>query len=466
MPDLKICGGAYEIEAPISIQDCINLYPEVEYEGSQNRIVLRRFPGLKLFSTPSVGNRIRGQQNMAGTLYVVAGTTFYSVNEAGTATSIGTIAGTDLVSMATDGTNVVIVNGTATGYVYNGTSLSTISDADFVTADIVFFLDTYFVFHKTDTAQFFISNTGSATAYTATDIATKEGQPGNIITMMVAHRDLILIGEKTMETWRNTGNTDFTFERQNGTFQERGAIGSRCPIEMDNSIYFLGDDRVVYTREGYLPVRISNHAIETWLSEQTQSTLDDAIGMTITHQGHYWYILSFAMGTWIYDATTSVLMGRREWFQLQSLDKLNWRVTSVETAYGRTLCGDDDGNIYELDPLTLNENGNRQLKQRTAPYYHNDRAPISCHRLELAFKQGVANSNVTDPQVLCEISRDWGRTWGSRRARSMGKLGEYIQKAVWRRNGYARGFVFRWFVTDDVDVTFTGGYGDFGSGSG
>jgi len=466
MTDLKICGGAYEIEAPVSIQDCINLYPEVEYPGSQNQIVLRRFPGLKTFSTPSAGNSIRGQQNMAGTLYVVAGRTLYSVSKAGTATSIGTIDGTDLVSMATDGTNVVIVNGTTTGYVYNGSTLSVISDADFLTADIVFFLDTYFVFHKTGTAQFFISNAGSATAYTATDIATKESQPGDIVTMMVANRDLILFGEKITEFWRNTGNLDFTFERSNGTSQERGAIGLKCPVEMDNSVYFLGDDRVVYKLARYLPIRISNHAIEKWLSEQTQGTLDDAIGMTITHQGHYWYILSFATGTWVYDATTSGLMEKNEWFQLQSLDKPNWRVTSVEIAYGRTLCGDADGNIYELDPLTFNENGNRQLKQRTTPYYHNDRGPISCHRLELGFKQGVANSNVTDPQVLCEISRDWGRTWGSRRARSMGKLGEYTQKAVWRRNGPARGFVFRWFVTDDVDLTFTGGYGDFGAGTG
>ena len=44
----------------------------------------------------------------------------------------------------------------------------------------------------------------------------------------------------------------------------------------------------------------------------------------------------------------------------------------------------------------------------------------------------------------------------------MGKLGEYLQKAIWRRNGPARNFVFRWFVTDDVEVTITGGYGEFG----
>ena len=465
MPDLKIGGGAYSLEAPVSIQDCINLYPEVEYEGSQNRIILRRFPGRKSFSALGT-SKVRGMKRMSGTLYAVQGTTLYSINSAGTKTSIGTIDGSGLVSMATDGTNLVIANGTATGYVYNSTTLSTISDLDFQTADLVFYLDTYFVFHKTDTNQFFISNTGSATVYTATDFASKEGQPGDIITMMVSHRDLILLGEETTETWRNTGNTDFTFERQNGTFQERGAIGLHCIVEMDNSVYFLGDDKVVYKLVGYRPVRISHHAIEKWLSEQTKSTLDEVIGMSITYQGHYWYILSFATGTWVYDATTSALMERSEWFQLQSFDSLRWKVTATEKCYGKIFCGDEDGNITELDADTLTENGKRILKQRTTPYYHNDRKPISCHRLELGFKQGVANSSVTDPQVLCEISRDWGRTMGSRRARSMGKLGEYTQKAIWRRNGHARGFVFRWFVTDDVDFTITGGYGDFGSGSG
>ena len=470
--DLKVCGGAYDLEEAVAIQECINMFPELEASGSKARIILRRFPGLKAFSTELVGKKIRGMEYMNGTLYVVADQTLYSVSSSGVTTSIGTIEQVGRVSMAhgwADDTSIyslVIVNGTGTGYVYNETTLSTISDTDFEAADLVLYLDTYFVFHKTNTSQFFISEAGSATSYIGTDIATKEGNPGKIVSMITSHRDLILFGEDTTETWRNTGNTDFPFQRQEGTYQERGAIGLRCPAEMDNTVYYLGDDRVVYALAGYRPTMISHHAIEKWLDEQDKSVLDEGIGMTITHQGHYWYILSFSTGTWVYDATTSNLTEKKEWFQLESWEHTNWRVTEAIPAYGRTICSDDSGYLYTLDAKTLTENGTRQLKRRTTPFYQGERKPISCPRLELAFKQGVANASVTDPSVMLEISRDWGRTWGSRRVRSLGKLGEYIQKAVWRRNGHARGMVFRWSVTDDVDVTITGGFGEFTAGVG
>ena len=462
--DLKICGGSYSLEEPVAIQETINMFPEIEKQGSQERIVLRRFPGLKSFV--DLGSPIRGMKRMAKVLYAVAGTTLYSVDSSGTSTSIGTIAGSNRVSMATDGSNLVIVNGTATGYVYNGAVLSTITDDDFVASSKVYFLDTYFIHQRADSQQFFISESGSATSYLATDFASKESQPGKIVALFVAHRDVILLGEESTETWRNTGDPDFPFQRQEGTFQERGCLGVHTPAEMDNTSYFLGDDRVVYALRGYQPTRISHHAIEKWLSEQSISDIDAATGITITHQGHYWYILSLANGTWVYDSTTSNMKQEAEWFQLKSWNRANWRVEHTEVAYGETLCGDVNGVISKLDPTVFTELGEQQLKRRVSPYYHVGRSPTSFQRIELGFKQGVANGDVANPQVFLELSKDWGRTWSSRRARSMGRAGKYTQKGTWRRNGVARGHVFRFTVTDDVDVTFTGAYGEVGVGSG
>lgn len=465
MTDLGIAGGAYSMDAPIAVQECINLYPEMHMQEASSTAVLRRFPGLKLFSSINNG-KIRGMATMGGTLYVVSGTSLYSVDNAGTATSIGTIAGTSLVSMAADRTNLVIANGTATGYVYDGSTLTAIADVDFQSADIVLYLDTYFVFHSTATNQFFISAAGDPTSYTATDFASKEGKPDDIVAMIASHRDLILFGSESTETYRNTGNPDFPFQRQNGTFQERGAIGRLCPQEMDNTVFFLGDDRIVYRLDGYRPVRISHHAIEKWLDEQEKSVLDNIKTMTISHQGHYWYVMNFSTGTWVYDATTSGLMQKSQWFQLKSWQQDRWRVDVIAKAYGKTYCGDASGNVYELDDATLTENGQPMMKRRTTAYAHSEKRPISCSRLELGFEQGVASASVADPQVYLEISKDWGRTWSSRRVRSMGKVGEYNEHAVWRRNGVSRSYVFRWTVTDDVDVVFTSAYGVFNIGTG
>ena len=463
--DLDITGGAYNLKAPVAVQECINLFPEVERQGAQSRRILRRYPGLKTFSNPSNG-AIRGLRRVGGTLYAVAGTSLYSVDVFGTATSLGTIPGTAIVSMAHDGTSLVVVLGSTSQFTYN-TSTSTFSTVTLpFSSSKVVYLDTYMVHLRTNSKQIFISASNSVTSYSALDIASKEGQPGNIVSMITSNRDLILFGEETTESWRNIGNPDFVFARQEGTFQERGALALKSPVEMDNDVYYIGDDRVVYRMQGYTPYRISHHAIEKWLSEQSKADVDDAFGMTITFQGHYWYILTLAKGTWVYDATVSAMTEQPEWFQLLSLGETNWRCDVSEDAYGKIFVGGGDGIIYELDPDTKNENGERQLKRRTTPYYHSERHPLSFSRLDLGFEEAVATSGIVDPQVFLEISDDWGRTWSSRRARSLGQLGQYKKKAVWRRNGSPRTATFRITVTDDVEVTFTGQWGEASVASG
>jgi hypothetical protein len=206
--------------------------------------------------------------------------------------------------------------------------------------------------------------------------------------------------------------------------------------------------------------------MEKWLSGQTEAVLSAGIGLPLTHAGHFWYVLSFSTGTWVYDATTSGMTETRQWFQLQTYLKDNWQIQAQVSAHNREYVGDVEGNLLYLDADTLTQNSVRMIKRRTTPYYHQERRPLSCKRLELAFEEGVATAGVPDPQVILEISRDWGRTWGNRRLRSMGALGKYKTQAVWRRNGSARGFVFRWTVTDDVDVTFVSGHGEFDVGTG
>jgi len=462
--DLDICGGAYNLKAPVAVQECINLFPEIEKMGSQSRRVLRRYPGLSTFVDISNGP-IRGLRRVGGVLYAVAGTGLFSITSAGVASaSLGTIPGTEIVSMAHDGTNLVVVLGTTAQYTYTGSVFSTVTLP--YESIKVLYLDTYMIHQRKDTNQIFISASESVTSYSALDIATKVGQPGNIITMITSNRDLILFGEETTETWRNIQNSDFTFGRQEGTFQERGALAVNSPIEMDNDVYYIGDDRVVYKMVGFTPTRISHHAIEKWLDEQSKVDIDAAFGATITHQGHYWYILTLANGTWVYDATVSGMTGDHEWFQLLSFQEKNWRVDVVEEAYGETYCGGGDGIIYKLDTAAVNENGEQQIKRRTTPYYHSERHRTSFNRLDLGFEEAVATSGVNDPQVYLEISNDWGRTWGNRRSRSLGQLGQYKKSAVWRRNGAPRNSTFRITVTDDVEVTFTGQWGDVAVGTG
>jgi len=284
--------------------------------------------------------------------------------------------------------------------------------------------------------------------------------------MVVSNRDLHLLQNKTMETWRNTSNPDFPFQRQEGTYQQRGCLGLNSPAAIDNDVYFLGGDRVVYRMVGYQTARISHHAIETFLRKQSLTDLQNAVGFSITYEGHYWYILSVANGTFAFDVTTSRAMQSHQWFQLKSVDQDNWRVTSSIDVYGKILMGDSLGYITELDAETFNELGNTQLKQRTTGYYHQERNPITPSRIKLAFNQGVGNSSVTNPEVSMSISRDFGHTFGAMRNRPMGEAGQYETEATWSRNGISKSVALRFTVTDDVDFGIDAAYAEFSEANG
>jgi hypothetical protein len=58
-----------------------------------------------------------------------------------------------------------------------------------------------------------------------------------------------------------------------------------------------------------------------------------------------------------------------------------------------------------------------------------------------------------EPQVRMDRSRDGGRTFTDERWRSMGKIGEYYRRLIWRRNGRAHTTdMYRFTISDSVQV--------------
>jgi len=464
MTALQIADGAYDIgSTPITAQECVNLYPEiVEGRGRAER-VLRSTPGLKTFASVGSGP-IRGMKLMDGVLYVVSGTSLYSVSSLAVVTNLGSLPGIGRVGMAFNNVfELIIVNGTTEGWLYDTTNgFRAITSENFPGGDVVHALDSYFIVNKPGTQEFWISNSDDGETWTGTDFASKEGSPGNLITLIPNHRDLMLFGEKTLEFWRNTGDPDFTFTRQEGTFQERGCIAKHSVAALDNTVYFLGDDRIAYRIEGLTPVRISNHGFEEAMENYSLAEIQSATAFAYTARGHYFYVVSIKSDTWVYDATYSQQTGRSTWHKRRTgIGEFRWRAESYESAFGRHLVGDrSQGIIWELDNQTFTDGGEKIQRIRTLPPLFSDIRPVSIPRVELRIEAGVGNSDVDDPQVWLEISKDGGRTWSYRALRSAGEVGEYRSQLVWRRLGRARDWVLRFTTTDEAKVTWIEAYAD------
>lgn len=459
--DLGIIGGAYESPVkPLAAQRCANLFPEVAEAQARAKIYLRRTPGLKTWCT-GLDGAFRGGIEVRGVAYAVAGNKFYSINEAGTETDLGDVLRTGPVSMASNGIYTVIVNGFE-GYTYNistGT-FAQITDADFLPADIVFFLDGYFVFHQVDSGNVFISALNDPTSYDATEIQSYS-RPEYMRSMVIAQDDIFILGRKKSNVWRNTGNVDFPFQNQAGAEMERGCIARHSPAQLDNTVYFLGDDRVVYRIDGYTPVRISHHAIEAYLGDLAPGIIETATGFTYTQEGHYFYVLRAGNRTWVYDATVSGQIGQSVWHERSSeLDTAPWKALGYIGAYGKHLVGDSEGNIWELSKTTYTEGGDLIKWVRTTAPYFDEVEDVSYSKIELVMKVGVGGET-TAPSVEMRRSDDGGYTWSDPRSRSMGKSGEYGTRVIWRRGGqFAPHRIYEFSGSDDSDVAIIAGYMD------
>jgi len=320
---------------PLSAQRVVNLFAEAAPQDARSPVVLYGTPGLTLFGTIGTGP-IRGLHVMGTTLYAVSGDQLFSVSSSGTGTLLGNLAGrartSGPVDMADNGRQLVVVND-GRGTVYDGTILEAITDPDFPRASSVSYVDGYFLFTRRDSGQWFISNLLEATAYDALDFATAETYPDNLVRVFTDHREVWLFGVKSIEVWSNTGGADFPFQRISGAVLERGCAAAGSVAKMDNSVFWLGDDGIVYRAAGYQPQRVSTHAIEHAI--EGYATLADALAFTYSQEGHSFYVLTFPdAATWVYDASTQL------WHERESRDSegrglARWRVNAYADAYNQ-----------------------------------------------------------------------------------------------------------------------------------
>ena len=440
----------------------VNMYVEKTESGaSRSAAMLVGTPGLNPWLTLS-GGGIKGCIRFSATVsIVIAGTTVWKVTSAKVATNLGTITAPGAtVSMASNGTVIMLVAG-ATGYFINPTlnTVTMITSANFLGSTNVDFNDGYFVFNKMGTGQFQISQL-YGTTIAALDFATAEGAPDNIVSLIVDHRELWLLGENTTEIWYDIGNVDFPFQRVQGAFLEIGCAASASVAKMDNSIFWLAtDDRgygTVQRAVGYSPQRISNHVVEAAIA--TYSVISDAVGYTYSQAGHSFYVISFptADASWCYDAATNEWHERR---YTNSDGTLGRHRSNCQMNFaGLTIVGDwATANLYSLDLNYYTDNGAAIKRIRICPHITQETRLQFFHSLELTMQTGVGlpSGQGSNPQAMLRWSDDGGRVWSSEIWATIGAQGNYKTRVKWRRMGKSRDRLFEVSITDPIQVIIT-----------
>lgn len=427
----NLIGGAYSDEVlPLAAQESINWYPEVvETEGARNVIALKGTPGLQTFATVGVGP-IRGMRVMSGELYVVSGHSLYQVDSGGVATELGTVDGSGRVGIADNGSQICIVTGNQ-GYTYDNTiaTFARIDDPDFPGPHTVAYLDGYGIYDATD-GRFFISENGDFRTIAAIDFASAESGPDPLMAVFVDHFELWLFGSETTEIWQNTGAADFPFERNQGTVIERGLGARHAVTKADNTVYWLGEDGMVYAAAGYIPQRISTHPIEKDIQD---TGFAQAFMWNYRDKGHWFIVLCLPDGkTWVYDAAVKL------WHRRKSYGMERWRVNAYARAYDKHIVGDyENGTLWEMRSDVYTEGDQPLVAERKTQYGHNEQRPTFHHAQEIVFETGVGlvTGQGSDPIVELCYSNDGGRNFCNWKPRSLGETGDYGARARWHGLG-------------------------------
>lgn len=451
MARLPLILGKKSDAAPASMQSVerlLNAYLEIAPEGKEPTPIYGT-PGLTLWASGLPG-AIRGAIKLQGVPYVVAGTKLCSLDSLGNPTLRGDIPGSDLVSMASDGTNVVIVAGGEI-YVWNGSALNAVTDPDAPSASSVDYLDGFFAFSETDTDQWFISALNDPTNYDALDFATAEWKPDRLRAVIVVRRTLFLAGEESIEAQQNVGATDFPFQRVEDVFIDVGLAGRDAWAQSNDTLYWLASDNTVRRLDGVTATVISTGRITRLVKGWSDKTA--TVGSAHVIDNHLFVVFRNPDGCIVYDQATE------RWHERASYDSDTWRVRHYVEAYDKQLfCSASEGKIYELDTDAYEEDGEPLEFEIVTPFAFLQNRRFSVTELDVVCQTGVG-THVLNPIMTCERTTD-GRTWSTRKERRMGRLGVTDTLVRFGLQGQARAMAFRFRITDTVQRAVLGCYAE------
>lgn len=323
----------------------------------------------------------------------------------------------------------------------------------------VAFLDGYFIFNEKDTNVFKVSGYGTLNV-DPLDFASSEGDPDKIMGLIACNRMLWIMNEKSTEVWASSGNADFPFERIQGGFIEKGCSARYSIAKAGGIVFWLDNNGSVQMASGLSPKRISTHAIEQAIAGYADRS--SATGYAYEKDGHTFYIINFTEATWCYDVTTGMWHERAYTNTSGNLEPHRASCLAQSTYYNTTFVGDrENGNIYALNGKKYDDNGQHITRLRSSPYISNGGKTVFHNALEIDLESGVGldgNAPIEDanPEIMLRFSDDKGHTWSSEIWRSIGKIGEYAKRVIFRRLGRARYRIYELKYTGKTPFTISG----------
>ncbi len=475
MPNVNLpLDGFYESETlGIFEQECVNWYRQIsKSQGDVSLVSLRGCAGIAQKLTTGVIKQInRGAHVKAGKAYFLNGETLVRVDITFTdgvpsfvAVSLGAIEGEDQVSMADNGTQLMVLVPGGKGFIIDE---SQTAPADFVEiTDLSFiangapqhvrFNSSFFVV-TTDTKKFIRSDANDGTSWSALNVFSAESDPDNITAIHTNNNRVYIGGSETIEEFTFNG----TVYQRTGFFIDKGVSAPFAMESTNNSFMWIGagtnESPAIWILAGNQAQKVSTTAIDKILQSFSSEDIETAFSYSFAQNGAYFIGFSFPTLTLEFNTVTGKWNERKS----QVLDTkgftttIRWRVNSVAFVDGLLLCGDSqDGRIGEISPSTYSEYEDEIIRSCVIQPLTNQGNAISIPELEATFKSGVGTLKTLKPKVRMQTS-ETGNGFNDNLSRGVGGIGEYSRRSIWYRLGrFPREAFIRFSMSDIVESEF------------
>lgn len=407
-------------------------------------------------------------------LYISTGGNLVKISASGGQSTVGSVVNGESNLSTNNGT--VTVAGSGSYHTWDGTTLS--SPTTLFDAGSCCFLNQRTIISEYEGRGFQWSDLVDPTTFQSSSFATKEAKDDNILRCIANGGRLYLFGERSIEIWGETGLSGAgAFQRLPGAVIEQGLHSYGLAAPMDHGIFFVGDDGIAYIMAGGNHVAVSSRSMEAAIADGTPTRAfyyEDA--------GQKFCVVRFAdRPAWVFDMAT------KEWHERgRGSDFRAWDVVATTERNGIWYTATDAGEVNFLarssadpsEPLyrrmvsnTLYLDGQRRRLAELELYPNSGNHGMTTTDTRLALLTTSGNVRVTDsagnyigtyvtgswardPMCTLRISTDDGHHWSKERPQSIGALGRYDKRTLWRSLGSGRQFTAEVTCAEPADIEF------------
>lgn len=447
MPAIEVPFANQEGQSSVtqnSQERLVNMFCEVQISGKSKLVRRQRMSVEQAYAKTGVKRCI---EKNAGIWYVVIGNTFATwdgttYTERGT---LDTIAGR--CTMVFDDNGDVLISDGATAYHWDG---ATFAEPD-TQGDIgpLTFLGGFAVGNTPGTGQFKWSASNDMQSWDGLDFATAEGKTDDLVRVYAAQNELWLFGAETTEIWPLTGGADSPFS-YNAAMQ-RGCGAALSVVAEDNSLFWLGNDWIIYRADGFRPMAVSNPSVQEAINEVPEASR--ALCEAFSYTDGFNKFVTFNFPGYV---TLQLNIATQFWNIARTFGQDDWDVLASQySPCDRYLT---TSGIARLVRGINTDNGDVFQRGGVSPQLAAGNQKVALRSFFLDCEVGRAAEGV-EPQVMLRKAKD-GVSFGNERWRTLGVIGEYSHRAVWRGLGVGRRMTIEVWFTDDAEFSILGAEAD------